>query len=157
MKGISKDLMKVKNIMGEHWEIKTIDLEPCLYREFENGINVEVSGLNNNKKKKEVNVYIWSKPNMFGHTVLVYNRIRTFELLRNILNVVVAEWSCKTEEEISDRVDMIYKSRYCASIEHHYVSPVCCSPRKYSFPTFFSNERKGTDFEFNFKRGYCYE
>lgn len=154
---IYSDLLKVKKLMGEHWQIKSIDFEPCLYRKLENDINIEVSGLNNCKRKKEVNVYVWSGIGIRSNTVAIYNRIKTFELLKNILNVIVAEWSCKCQDEILEYVNMLYKTDYFAEIEHHHVSPICCSSKKYNAPDFFNSKRTGADFEFKFKSGYCYE
>ncbi len=156
----SKDLLKVKECMGEHWRICRVDWELCLYREFSNGVSIEVSGLNNSKKYKEVNVYVWCFSNSKDcrpMTIVIYNRIRTFELLKSILNLIVAEWSCKNANEVEKYHSILYTSNHIADMEHHYMSPLSIHPKKFPFPTFFSETRQGTDFEFDFFKGYCYK
>lgn len=37
-------LPELKKALGANYSIRTIDLEKCLYRDFGNGFNVEISG-----------------------------------------------------------------------------------------------------------------
>lgn len=53
---------KIKSILGElgpNYEIKTIDAEQCIYRNLQNGFDIEVSGLNNQKQSFKADIYVW--------------------------------------------------------------------------------------------------
>lgn len=55
---IRKKLKAALDYMGAPYCIKTIDLEECLYRDFGNGFDVEVSGLCS-RHKNAIAVYLW--------------------------------------------------------------------------------------------------
>lgn len=44
-------LPELKKALGENYSIRTIDLEKCLYRDFGNGFNVEISGCSRANRK----------------------------------------------------------------------------------------------------------
>ena len=54
-----KALRALVKELGEDYCIRTIDLEPCPYRDFGNGFNVEVSGMYTTGKKKTATIYLW--------------------------------------------------------------------------------------------------
>ena len=45
--------------LGADYCIRTIDGEPCPYRDFGNGFNVEVSGMHTSSMRKTANIYLW--------------------------------------------------------------------------------------------------
>lgn len=45
--------------LGKQYRTCTIDLEPVIYRDFENGFNVEISGVYTTSKKKPATIYLW--------------------------------------------------------------------------------------------------
>ncbi len=45
--------------LGENYSIRTIDLEKCLYRDFGNGFNVEISGCSRANRKCPATLYLW--------------------------------------------------------------------------------------------------
>lgn len=45
--------------LGPHYYIQVIDMEQVIYRDFGNGYNVEVSGINTTSKKKRSTIYLW--------------------------------------------------------------------------------------------------
>ncbi|MCD8009052.1 MAG: hypothetical protein LUF68_09030 [Clostridiales bacterium] len=45
--------------LGDGYCIRTIDFERCLYRDFGNGFNVEVSGVHTAKQEKTATLYLW--------------------------------------------------------------------------------------------------
>lgn len=47
-------IYELKKQLGSKYRILTIDLERCLYRDFSNGFNVEISGLNTKKRNRKV-------------------------------------------------------------------------------------------------------
>lgn len=57
---IHPTLYKLKNELGGNYRIVPIDLEPCLYRNFGNGFDVEISNVNYNAGRKiKATLYLW--------------------------------------------------------------------------------------------------
>ena len=71
------------NQLGPEYRICIIDFERCIYRDFGNGFNVEISGANSNRAGKKVNLYLWygtEVPNCF--IVKIVNNVeRTAETI----------------------------------------------------------------------------
>ena len=55
----SPSLPELKKALGENYSIRTIDLEKCLYRDFGNGFNVEISGCSRANRKCPATLYLW--------------------------------------------------------------------------------------------------
>ena len=45
--------------LGPDYRIRTIDLERCIYRDFGNGFNVEVSGTHTTSKHRKAVIFLW--------------------------------------------------------------------------------------------------
>ena len=52
-------IQELRKQLGSEYSICTIDWEQCIYRDFGNGFNVEVSGANSRRKGKKVALYLW--------------------------------------------------------------------------------------------------
>lgn len=52
-------LRELKRTLGAEYQIRTIDWEKCLYRDFGNGFNVEVSGCSRANRKGAATLYLW--------------------------------------------------------------------------------------------------
>ena len=52
-------LMELKKALGGNYTIRSIDWEKCLYRDFGNGFNVEVSGCSRANRKGSATLYLW--------------------------------------------------------------------------------------------------
>ncbi|MDY6212372.1 hypothetical protein [Hornefia butyriciproducens] len=52
-------LRELKRTLGQDYQIRIIDLERCLYRDFGNGFNVEVSGVSRANQKGCATIYLW--------------------------------------------------------------------------------------------------
>ncbi|MBR1812156.1 MAG: hypothetical protein IJ766_11020 [Clostridia bacterium] len=52
-------LKELKAALGRDYSIRTIDWEKCLYRDFGNGFNVEVSGCSRANRKGCATLYLW--------------------------------------------------------------------------------------------------
>ena len=52
-------LKELKRSLGGEYSIRTIDWEKCLYRDFGNGFNVEVSGVSRSNRKGTATLYLW--------------------------------------------------------------------------------------------------
>lgn len=59
MISILPKLKRLEKEIGDKYRICIIDFEPCLYRTFGNGFNVEVSGCNTTKRKTKASLYLW--------------------------------------------------------------------------------------------------
>ena len=46
--------------LGEEYEVKVIDLEWVIHRDFHNGFDVEISGVYTTGKKKKALIFLWS-------------------------------------------------------------------------------------------------
>ena len=62
--------------LGKDYSIMVIDLERCLYRDFKNGFNVEISGIGRANRKTPLTLYLW-----FGY------QSGSFILLKSVGNV----------------------------------------------------------------------
>ena len=69
-------LTELKKALGNQYRIRVIDWEKCLYRDFGNGFNVEVSGCGRANRKGSATLYLW-----FGEHV---NDCLIVETVRNI-------------------------------------------------------------------------
>lgn len=52
-------IRQLKKQLGDDYRIFTIDFERCLYRDFGNGLNVEISGVNTRRLGKKATLYLW--------------------------------------------------------------------------------------------------
>ena len=52
-------LRELKRTLGADYRIRSIDWEKCLYRDFGNGFNVEVSGCSRSNRKGTATLYLW--------------------------------------------------------------------------------------------------
>lgn len=52
-------LQELKKALGKEYRIRVIDWEKCLYRDFGNGFNVEVSGCSRANRKGPATLYLW--------------------------------------------------------------------------------------------------
>ncbi len=52
-------LPELKKILGGNYTICVIDWEKCLYRDFGNGFNVEISGCSRANRKGAATLYLW--------------------------------------------------------------------------------------------------
>lgn len=52
-------MRKLCRSLGEQYRITDIDLERVIYRDFGNGYDVEICGVNTSSAKKKANIYLW--------------------------------------------------------------------------------------------------
>lgn len=63
MKTLLKDVRDFCDATGSGFTPRVIDYEQVAYLEFENGMNIEVSGISS-KRGNRVSAYLWSKPHV---------------------------------------------------------------------------------------------
>ena len=59
MKEKDKVLQALCDGLGENYKLMEIDLELCIYRDFGNRFEVEVSGVHTAKQNKKATIYLW--------------------------------------------------------------------------------------------------
>ena len=56
---LNPSLKELKLALGDRYRILSIDWEKCLYRDFGNGFNVEISGCSRANRKGPATLYLW--------------------------------------------------------------------------------------------------
>jgi len=52
-------MKKLCRQLGREYSIIMLDLEQVIYRNFGNGYDVEISGINTSSEKKKATIYLW--------------------------------------------------------------------------------------------------
>ena len=52
----------LRKSLGPEYKIMYIDGERCIYRDFRNGFDVEISGTHTTRNNKTANIYLWYMP-----------------------------------------------------------------------------------------------
>lgn len=55
--------------LGPKYSIRYIDFERCIYRDFGNGFDVEISGTHTTSERKKAKIYLWFDANLIVTTV----------------------------------------------------------------------------------------
>ena len=55
--------------LGPKYSIRYIDFERCIYRDFGNGFDVEISGTHTTSERKKAKIYLWFDGNLIVTTV----------------------------------------------------------------------------------------
>ena len=71
MKEKDKVLQALCDGLGEKYEIMMIDLERCIYRNFGNRFEVEVSGVHTTKQHKKATIYLWCMDEANDHGYII--------------------------------------------------------------------------------------
>ena len=83
--------------LGKDYCIRTIDLERCIYRDFGNGFNVEISNTHTTSKKKLASLYLW-----FGEHFIVK---RAHRVSREDIGAVADEFYAYSEQLLASGYD----------------------------------------------------
>ena len=59
MQPVCQHLRELRRQLGDKHEITIIDLEHVIRRDFGNGYDVEISGVNTSSHKRKANLYVW--------------------------------------------------------------------------------------------------
>ena len=88
---------QLRKSLGKEYEIKFIDLERVIYRDFGNGFNVEISCTRTVRLTKPANIYLW-----FGNSCLVKS---VFRVPRENIGTVVDELFASTQRWLKEGYD----------------------------------------------------
>ncbi len=100
--------------LGPTYQIKTIDFEKCLYCDFKNGFNVEISGVNSSKSIKVATMYLWFENQL---TVMT---IKNVECSATSIKAKVDELYSYSKSLIKQRLnnrDDLFKMKYPETIK----------------------------------------
>lgn len=87
----TKRLKEICAKLGDNYSVRLFDLEQVIYRDFGNGYDVEVSGLNHNRNEYDAVIYVWrTEPNSICETI---KNIHSFEAILSALNKIEAKYS----------------------------------------------------------------
>ncbi|WP_315069675.1 hypothetical protein [uncultured Clostridium sp.] len=85
---------KIKDIcadLGKPYIIKAIDLENVIYRDLGNGFDLEISGLDNQKKSFNVTLFVWETKNNV-HVIETISDIKSLDELKSYLNSISTKY-----------------------------------------------------------------
>lgn len=54
-----KAIKELCDSLGDDYRVQNIDLETCIYRDFGNGFDVEISGVYTTSQQKKATIYLW--------------------------------------------------------------------------------------------------
>lgn len=80
--------------LGPDYRIRTIDLERCIYRDFGNGFDVEVSGMHTTSERKTATIYLWYKERTIAKIVSDIKRDDIGKVVDELYNL-----SCKLSQD----------------------------------------------------------
>lgn len=68
-----KHIYDLARELGPEYSVTVIDRENCIYRNFHNGFDVEISGADHNSERKRVTIYLWGQKFGFGILKVIEN------------------------------------------------------------------------------------
>ncbi len=79
--------------LGPAYSVRVIDCENVIYRDLGNGYDIEISGLDNNRKSVNATIYVWgTEPRAIVDTV---KNVKSFEALVYILEGIASTYSSR--------------------------------------------------------------
>ena len=106
MKEKDKVLQALCDGLGENYKLMEIDLELCIYRNFGNRFEVEVSGVHTAKQNKKATIYLWCMDATGAHGYVIK---KVGEVPRNKIGKTVEELYEYSENLISKGYDCYEK------------------------------------------------
>ena len=110
MKEKDKVLQALCDGLGENYKLMEIDLELCIYRDFGNRFEVEVSGVHTAKQNKKATIYLWC---------MHYNPFHYIHSEKDILklvNTIMVNTKGEGEKSSEDFWTKAERLLYCALI-----------------------------------------
>lgn len=100
-----KAIQELCDSLGGDYKVQDIDLETCIYRDFGNGFDVEISGVYTTSQKKKATIYLWCVGE--GHYFQIVRIANGVE--RDEIGKVVEELFAYSEELIAQGYDSYEK------------------------------------------------
>ncbi len=92
LKSATKKLKDICSQLGPNYSITVIDLEQVIYRKINDMYDIEISGLNNNRKTFNSNVYVWRLVPSKRIEETIQN-LKSIEQLKDALNTICQKYS----------------------------------------------------------------
>ncbi len=91
IKSPTKKLKEICSKLDSNYSMQVLDGEQVIYRKINDSYDLEVSGLNNNRKVMNATIYLWQlKPKQ--KVIETVNNITTFESLETSLTYLVEKY-----------------------------------------------------------------
>ena len=90
----TKNQQELLKFLGPEYSMKTIDLEPCIYRKLNNRYDIEISGTA--RKKQEIVVYLWDISKVEKQREFIveqHSKIFNKETLKSVLDKIITTYS----------------------------------------------------------------
>lgn len=81
--------------LGPEYRIRTIDLERCIYRDFGNSFDVEVSGTHTASERKTATIYLWYNAHVIAKIVSDVKRDDIGKVVDELYNL-----SCELSQDV---------------------------------------------------------
>ena len=65
-----QSISQICKSLGKEYRVVDFDLEKCIYRNFGNGFDIEISNIGSSTSKKPVNIYLWFGDKAQGHLIV---------------------------------------------------------------------------------------
>ncbi len=98
--------------LGPEYRIRTIDLERCIYRDFGNGFDVEISGMHTTSERKTATIYLWYTPEMM--TVRRVDNVKQSDIGKVVDELY--EFSCELLRNGTTDREFLREIRHSASL-----------------------------------------
>ena len=116
MKEKDKVLQALCDGLGENYKLMEIDLELCIYRDFGNRFEVEVSGVHTAKQNKKATIYLWCMDATGAHGYVIK---KVGEVPRNKIGKTVEELYEYSETVSYTHLD-VYKRQVTGKKEERF-------------------------------------
>ena len=84
----TKHIKELCKALGSEYRITDIDLERVIYRDFGNGYDVEISGMNTSSNRKKARIYLWK------------DKRRIIKIVDGVPQDSISEWVKKLHSKV---------------------------------------------------------
>ena len=86
----TKGILELCARLGNEYSVCVIDCENVIYRDLHNGYDIEISGVDNNRKNMKAILYVWEQKRV---VVEMIEDINSFEKLQSVLEETAFKYS----------------------------------------------------------------
>lgn len=86
----TKGILELCARLGNEYSVCVIDCENVIYRDLHNGYDIEISGVDNNRKNMKAILYVWEQKRV---VVEMIEDINSFEKLQSVLEEAAFKYS----------------------------------------------------------------
>lgn len=106
----SKRINQTLAYLGDGYGVRRIDLENCVYKDLNNGYDIEISGLDDDAKPFNATIYVW-KYDLLGRKKSAFKIVETTEKVHTLLELRDILWQLEKKyrnyrefEKVTDNI-----------------------------------------------------